>query len=148
VIACDSGTWTNCTPYVWTSYADGRVNLQPAADSDMKQCFCVNTSCGSGLVSPQHRHSPEIHRGGVVAAIHHNSSRYVISDVKIDGTYAQYFGQDSTGCLAAVGGANVEQYFYNPKLFRSRGRGSGEPGRRSGQLLHDAHGRRKCPRVR
>ncbi|HOD72725.1 MAG TPA: hypothetical protein PKO27_17015 [Deltaproteobacteria bacterium] len=118
VIACDSGTWTNCTPYVWTSYADGRVNLQPAADSDMKQCFCVNTSCGSGLVLRNIAIVLKSIGGGVVAAIHHNSSRYVISDVKIDGTYAQYFGQDSTGCLAAVGGANVEQYFYNPNALQ------------------------------
>lgn len=114
VIACDSGTWTNCTSYRWTGGTDGRVSLQPAVDSDMKQCFCVNASCGSGLVFRNIAIVLKSIGGGLVAAIHRNNSRYVISDVKIDGTYAQYFGQDSSQCSTASGASSPEEYFYNP----------------------------------
>jgi hypothetical protein len=114
VIACDSGKWTNCSTYSWVSDASGRASFQPASENDMKGCFCVNSSCGNGLVLRNVDVILKAMGGGVVGAIHRNNTRYVISDVKIDGAYAQYFGQDSTRCSAAVGAASPEQYFYNP----------------------------------
>ena len=114
VIACDPGAWANCAPYVWTSSSDGKASLQPALDSDMKSCFCVNGSCGANLVFRNLNVILNAMGGGVVAAIHRSNARYVISDVQIDGTYARYFGQDSSKCSSAVASSTPEQYSSNP----------------------------------
>jgi len=114
VISCNPGTWTNCTPYAWTSDNQGKASLAPALDSDMMSCFCVNATCGANLVFRNLAVVFKTLGGGIVAAIHRNNTRYVISDVQIDGAYARYFGQDSSQCSSGTASSSPEQYFANP----------------------------------
>ncbi len=93
VIACDSGTWTNCTPEQRLDKLCRRQGQSSARRGQRHEAVFLRQY--ELWKRPVLRNIAIVLKsigGGVVAAIHHNSS-YVISDVKIDGTYAQYFGQ-------------------------------------------------------
>lgn len=119
VISCDAGLWSHCTTYQWVADAAGRASLEETLINNLASCYCINNSCGNNLVFNNGMVIKTI-GGGVVAAVHRQNARFVVSDVKIDGMLAQYFGQDSARCNTVEGtSVNAEKYFRNPASIQA-----------------------------
>ena len=120
VISCTPGTWSNCQANKWTSGEDGKVVLAVTAITNLGGCYCINSSCGSNLVW---NNLPVILRslgGGAASAIHSSNSRIVISDVKIDGTFARYYGQNTRNCSTTNSSdSNLAAYYELPGNIES-----------------------------
>ena len=120
VMACTPGTWNNCQAYKWTSDEEGKVSLAVTAITNLGGCYCINSSCGSNLVW---NNLPVVLRslgGGAAGAIHSRNSRIVISDVKIEGTLARYYGQNTRNCSTAnTSDSNLEAYYATPSAIES-----------------------------
>ena len=120
VISCDPGTWTNCRTYAWSAAANSQVTLAEVVLNDLGGCYCINRSCGSNLVFSNISVVLKDIGAGIAGAVHNSNPRYVISDVKIDGTLAQYYGQDSGRCTVAPNqgiAEYAEQFFNDPDLM-------------------------------
>jgi len=48
-VSCDPGSWKNCEFRKWVSQS-GRLNTEVVAISQVSGCYCINNSCGVGLV--------------------------------------------------------------------------------------------------
>jgi hypothetical protein len=120
VMSCTPGTWNNCQAYKWTSEEDGKVSLAVTEITNLGGCYCINSSCGSNLVW---NNLPVVLRslgGGAAGAIHSRNSRIVISDVKIEGTLARYYGQNTRNCSTAnPSDSNLETYYATPGNIES-----------------------------
>ncbi len=118
IISCDAGLWSHCTTYRWVADGSGRASLQETLINNLAGCFCINNSCGSNLAFNDM--AIKTIGGGIVAAVHQQNSRYVVSDVKVDGMVAQYFGQDSARCnTVEASSIDAEKYFFDPSSLRA-----------------------------
>lgn len=116
VIACNAGTWTNCTYYKWTVDSTAKVVLQPAQLTDLGGCYCINSACGSSLVWNNLAVVLKDLGGGVAGAVQAVDPKYTISDVKVQDTIVSYYGQKSGNCSAEWSGTanpNLNTYKSN-----------------------------------
>ncbi len=118
VISCDAGLWSHCATYRWIADHTGRASLQETLINNLASCFCINNSCGTNLAFNDM--VIKTIGGGIVAAVHQQNARYVVSDVRVDGMVAQYFGQDSMRCnIVEASSIDAEKYFFDPSSLRA-----------------------------
>jgi len=117
-ISCDAGTWTNCRSYKWVSNAEGKVSAAETIITNLGGCYCINSSCGSNLVWNNLGIVLKTLGGGIVSALQTGNMRYVVSDIKIDGSLAKYYGQDTRNCSSIGGDVNeYRNYYQNPSAL-------------------------------
>lgn len=117
VISCETGTWNFCRAFRWATDTSGKIVLEETLNTNLGGCYCINNSCGNNLVFNNIDTVIRSVGGGVVAAIHEQNSRYVVSGVKIDGMLASYYGQNAGGCTTVAsssGATDLEKYYYSP----------------------------------
>jgi hypothetical protein len=90
VIHCDPGTWNNCTNYVWTE--SNGLTLTPAAITQMKSCYCINSSCGYVLDVDN---ALKDLGGGMVAAVQSNNPSLTVTHVGQGSGTISYYGMMS-----------------------------------------------------
>jgi hypothetical protein len=117
LISCTAGTWSNCSYYKWTA-ASGKVSVAPAQQTELGGCFCINNSCGTGLVANNLVSILQALGGGAVAAVQGTNPQYAVSKVEIQDLTAVYYGQKSADCSAApsgvTGSSGSPTSTYNP----------------------------------
>lgn len=116
VISCDAGTWNNCRHFKWVAGPDGRAGLQEVAMQDLGGCFCVNNSCGNGLVLNQLNYVLSTLGGGVVGAVQAVNPQWAVSNASTVDMTISYYGQNSDQCAAphapwASGPPEPQQYY-------------------------------------
>jgi hypothetical protein len=126
-IICNPGTWINCTPYEFIG-GNGNLNFIRlngiGGMSHLSGCFCVNNSCGNGLVWHNLPYVLKIFGGAAAGALQKDDPRFAVSHVKIDGNTIQFFGQQEGGCsiseITNKGGALYpERYYGSPAMIQS-----------------------------
>lgn len=113
IISCEPGTWNGCRGFKWTADPEGRTSLSPVSINDLGGCYCVNDSCGSGLLFARTAQILDTVGGGVVGSIQGMSPRFTVTRAKIDGTSISYYGQSTAGCDAASAGGSLPVQFYS-----------------------------------
>lgn len=94
LISCDAGTWNNCSYHRWAvDPATSAVGISPAGITEMGNCYCVNNSCGSGLVASNASTIVSDIAGGITAVLGNNDPYYIISNSFIDGPLGRFSGQ-------------------------------------------------------
>lgn len=116
VISCDAGTWNNCRNFKWVAGTNGKVGLQEVGMQDLGGCFCVNNSCGNGLVLSQLNYVLSTLGGGVVGAVQAVNSKWAVSNANTVDTTISYYGQNSDRCATpaapwASGPPDPQQYY-------------------------------------
>ncbi len=116
VISCDPGRWTNCRYYKWIAQPSGRADLSSVPMEQLGGCYCVNNSCGAPLAANLPVALKDL-GGGVVGAIQSINPKYAVTDVRIEGTSINYYGQNSGACSAVPSGGGSttpEEYYADP----------------------------------
>lgn len=120
LISCTPGTWTNCVAYRWNSDDTGKITLVATNQTNLGGCFCINSSCGSNLPWNNLSIILQTLGGGAANAIRTGNSRMAISDVKIDGSFANYYGQNTRNCnTVSAQDGNLEALYSNPAALTS-----------------------------
>ena len=111
-IKCDAGTWNNCKDYEWR--VNGNINLRPtltpklitsALQGDLlKSCYCVNNSCGSGLLINNFKTIIKDLGSGIANAFQKVNPYYTISGVEGSGPLIRFFGQEPASCHESFDG--------------------------------------------
>jgi len=96
-ISCTKGTWDDCQAYEWSA-GDGVILPAATSISNLGGCYCVNRSCGPGLVW---KNLPDILRhlaAGAAAALVRQNHLYAVTDISTYDTVADVFGQRLSAC--------------------------------------------------
>ena len=122
-IICDPGTWINCMPYKFFG-SGGNLTIGRVGIVELSGCFCINNSCGNGLVWHNLPYVLKIFGGAAAGALQKGDPRFAVSQVKIDGNTIQFFGQQEGGCsiseITNKGGALYpERYYGSPAMIQS-----------------------------
>jgi len=122
-IICNPGTWINCTPYEFIG-GNGNLTIGRVGIVELSGCFCVNNSCGNGLVWHNLPYVLKIFGGAAAGALQKGDPRFAVSQVKIDGNTIQFFGQQEGGCsiseITNKGGVLYpERYYGSPAMIQS-----------------------------
>ncbi|MDR6709282.1 hypothetical protein J2X73_003671 [Novosphingobium sp. 1748] len=102
VISCDTGTWNNCHFYRWAVDGAQAPKLEAVAMTDLAGCYCINSSCGSGLALSNMPTVLKDLGGGVVAALTTSDPRYGVAQATIEGPVISYVGARSTSCASST----------------------------------------------
>lgn len=116
VISCDPGEWTNCSFYKWDAAPSGRADLLSVPMEQLGGCYCINNSCGAPLSSNLSVALKDL-GGGVAGAIQSINPKHAVTDVRIEGSSINYYGQSSSACSTVpTGGGSTtpEEYYANP----------------------------------
>ena len=121
-ISADLGTWNRKCYYVWQADSLGRLTAAPAPSMlSLAGCYCINSSCGSNLVSNNISVVLRDIGGGMVSAIQQQQP-FTITDVNILETGIKYYGQVSSqmGNTAGVPSSGTP----GPQKYYNNGRGT------------------------
>ena len=110
VITCDAGTWNACQGYSWgtASDTDPTLTIVPTSPSELQGCFCVNDSCGTGLVAMNEAEIGNNLAGGMAAALNAYDPAYAVAQVGQTPFQVTLAAQSSTSCT----GQGVTQVAY------------------------------------
>ena len=81
--------------------------------SQLGGCYCLNNYCGAGLLVNNLDTTVAAVGGGAAAALAANNPYYAITNVRVNGPAAEYFGQNMAQCGAA-GPTALTNYFQSP----------------------------------
>jgi len=95
VVSCDAGTWTDCRFYRWSANASGKLSLKPLATNELKECYCVNNSCASGVVSGRLLGVTRDIGAGMVDTVHGANPNIAIAESNISAGHAVYSARDT-----------------------------------------------------
>jgi hypothetical protein len=103
VIACNPGTWNNCTAYKWQGAPD-TLQLTAVPLTALGGCYCINDSCGTGLAVSASTTIMKDLGGGIIGAFQAADPRHTVTKSEINnaGFQATYYGQDSSQCGSAT----------------------------------------------
>ena len=104
-ISCDAGTWSNCVYYKWIADGTGRVGVQLTNSDALGGCFCINNSCGSGIVNSDMSIILQTLGGGAIGAVQQSNARIAITSSNINASAITYYAQDTTNCSLGGSGA-------------------------------------------
>jgi len=117
-IACDAGTWNNCSYYQWGVNNSGGIIWNSVTTlQSLGTCFCVNNSCGNLFISDFKTIAGTI--GGGLSMLIAQTDDVAISNAQYNmqaGYQLSYFGQSSTNCQSVSGSGgyvNPQQYYNN-----------------------------------
>ncbi|WP_339145174.1 hypothetical protein [Pseudoalteromonas galatheae] len=109
IIQCNSGTWEQCKHFEWNVQGSMTLNAVeiPAAHKGeiLKSCYCINNSCGSGLLIKNFDTVLKDIGSGVANAFQKVNPYYTISDVQSNGPYMTFYGQEPASCKDQFNGA-------------------------------------------
>lgn len=112
-ITCAPGSWTGCTVHKWDVDASGNITATPGPMAQNDSCYCVNNSCGPGLVTANMNSILTHLGGGVVGALTTNDPRYGVASADIAGSAIVYSGSQTTACSASPT-VTAQNYRTNP----------------------------------
>jgi hypothetical protein len=119
-ISCDAGTWNNCVYYKWTADSSGRVGVQLSNTDALGGCFCINNSCGSGLVNSDMAIILQTLGGGAVGAVQQSNAHIAVTDSTINTSVITYYAQDTNNCSLTGSGSTSG----DPSQYYNGGTGS------------------------
>ncbi len=90
VISCNAGTWSGCSYHQWTADTSGRMTTVILLENKLKECYCVNDSCGSGVVNENLLRITSDLSSGIVDALHAANPKLAISDSSLTPGEAVY----------------------------------------------------------
>lgn len=119
-IQCNAGTWNNCQHFEWNVFGGMKlegteVPLSSQGDV-LKSCYCINNSCGSGLVVKNFDTITKDIGSGIANAFQKVNPYYTISDVQADGPLMRFYGQEPASCKEEFNGA-LTTYKDNPNAL-------------------------------
>lgn len=117
-VSCTPGTWDSCRAYQWTADANNNLDVTEVGLSRLGGCFCLNNYCGAGLLVNNLDTTVSAVGGGAAAALAANNPYYAITNVRVNGPTAEYFGQNTAQCGAA-GPTQLTSYFQAPAALPS-----------------------------
>lgn len=100
VISCEPGSWNQCRSFRWAVDDAGGLKLAQVEIPELAGCYCVNNSCGSGLVWGNMASVLKDLGGGMVGALTSADPRIGIAEARINGPVISYVGAQSTACSA------------------------------------------------
>ena len=83
VVSCNAGTWSGCSYHQWIADSTGRLTTVALPDNELKECYCVNNSCGSGVVNENLLRITNDLSSGVVTALHNANPSLAIADSSV-----------------------------------------------------------------
>ncbi|MBY5939010.1 MULTISPECIES: hypothetical protein [Marinobacter] len=116
-ISCDAGTWNNCSALAWTPSAAGELSLAPTDLESLGGCYCINNSCGSGLVMGNLEKILSDLGGGATGSLTAQSEYLTISEVGVSGPMIKFYAQKAGDC--ATGSPLLKAYKGNPGQLSS-----------------------------
>lgn len=112
-ISCTPGSWSDCRNYQWTADASNNLGITEVGLSQLGGCYCVNNHCGSGLLVNNLDTTVSAIGAGAAAALAANNPYYAITNVRVNGPTAEYFGQNTAQC-GAPGPTTLTNYVSSP----------------------------------
>jgi hypothetical protein len=107
IIHCDSGTWNNCSYYIWKD--SNGITLNPTTINTLEACYCINSSCGYTLNMD---HVLKDLGGGMVSAIQSDNPSTTITNVGVTGSTISYYGM-----LSSTTASNITSNTANSSLY-------------------------------
>lgn len=115
----------DCSWYLWTADASGRLGTSPASVTQLGGCYCVNKACvlsSTGGLSPTLSNIGIILQnlgGGAVAAIQATLPNTAVTAPKVNETNMNiaYYGQSMDACAGMAGGSSPARYYGNPSAL-------------------------------
>ncbi len=110
-VACDPGTWNNCTYNMWTATSTS-ISTQNVSLAELVGCYCINDSCAS--TATQDRPSEVLSQigAGVLSAVQQVNASFVMTRREVSASTVRFYGQDPNGCRPA--GPNLQTFFGAP----------------------------------
>jgi hypothetical protein len=99
-VSCDAGTWDNCSGLAWVVNGAGEIGMTPTPLSKLGGCYCVNDSCGSGLVMSNLDKVLNDLGGGATGALTSQLDYLTVSEVGVSGPMIQFYAQKAGDCAA------------------------------------------------
>jgi len=96
-ISCTKGTWEDCQAYEWRA-EDKILSGSPTSVSKLGGCYCINNSCGPGLVWKNLEQILQNLASGAATALTRKNSHYAITEITTAETVATVFGQSTSAC--------------------------------------------------
>ncbi len=116
-IRCKKGTWEDCQAYGWAA-EDGVLRLTAVPMSSLGGCYCINRSCGTGLVWKTLPDSLRHLAAGAAAALARGNQLYAVTDIAVHDTVADVFGQRLSAC-DKTGNPVITDYTADPGKLKS-----------------------------
>ncbi|MBQ4839842.1 hypothetical protein [Pseudoalteromonas luteoviolacea] len=132
-LQCNAGTWQGCREYQWQVKSGMKLQGVALPSSSwgkvLKSCYCINKSCGNGLLVKNFDTILKDVGSGIANAFQKVNPYYTVSDVQPDGPLMRFFGQEPASCKDQFNGA-LTGYKQTP-----------------GKLASDAFGKSKASKV-
>ena len=96
-ISCAKGTWEDCQAYEWKGEGN-TLSSSGTSVSKLGGCYCINNSCGPGLVWKNLEQILHNLASGAATALTRQNSHYAITDITTHETVATVFGQSTSAC--------------------------------------------------
>lgn len=98
----DANETGTCTSYQWAARdADYLVGRKQTAMTNMGGCYCINNQCGSNLSTTNMETITRDLATGLAAALAEKHKFFTLTNVKVDGFYAELQGSDGASCNPA-----------------------------------------------
>jgi len=128
----DSNDTGTCKSYQWTaSEGNYLIGLTQTAMTKMGGCYCINNQCGSDLATKNMETITQDIATGMAAALAEKHTFFTLTNIKIDGFYAELQGADGASCNPASADsvlgteevAKIEgsDYVNNPSALKNDG---------------------------
>jgi len=108
IISCDAGTWNNCRYFKWVADNKYEVGISETVKEGMGGCFCINSNCGSNIVTKDLNYILQTLGDGAINAIHDKNPTLAIQKSQIDVLTITYYAQDQGNCSAASAAADTQ----------------------------------------
>ncbi|MDK8465876.1 hypothetical protein [Marinobacter sp. SS13-12] len=116
-LSCDPGTWDNCNALAWNVNGSGEIGMVPTALENLGGCYCVNDSCGTGLVMSNLDKVLNDLGGGATGALTSQLDYLTVSEVGVTGPMIKFYAQKAGGC--AAGSPMLKAYNSSPGSIAS-----------------------------
>ena len=99
-VSCNAGTWDNCSGLSWVVNGSGEIGMTPIPLNKLGGCYCVNNSCGTGLVMSNLDKVLNDLGGGATGALTSQMDYLTVSEVGVTGPMIKFYAQKAGDCAA------------------------------------------------
>lgn len=96
--SCSPGTTEECESYAWVASDDNALSVLPTNRRQLGGCYCVNESCGAGIVVRNLTGILTDLGGGAASALAAKDPYYTISSTTVDGPMIRFSGNRAIEC--------------------------------------------------
>lgn len=121
----------SCSSYRWVADGNNVVRREQVAMSMLGGCYCINQACGPNIVAKNMETVTGDIATGISGALAEKHPFFALTDISIDGFYAQLHGADGAACNPAspesvlgnpdVGKIASSNYVDNPLALNNDG---------------------------